>query len=47
MDRCVARGAPASIKEEFAPVPAHGEYPHGYIECGMQTASQRQRYDGT
>src|SRR5580704_13055610 len=37
--------APASFKEEFAWVPDHGECPSAYIECGMQTASQRQSYD--
>jgi hypothetical protein len=34
------------IEEEFARVPARGERPQAYIECGMQTASQRQDYDG-
>jgi hypothetical protein len=33
------------IEVEFARIPARGEYPQAYIECGMQTASQRQRYD--
>ena len=41
-----ARGAPALIKEEFVRVPARGEHPQAYIECGMQTASQRHGYDG-
>jgi len=41
-----ARIAPASIKEKFARAPARGEHPQAYIECGMQTASQRQGYDG-
>jgi hypothetical protein len=45
MDRSEALTAPASFKEEFAWVPDHGEYPSAYIECGMQTASQRQTYD--
>jgi hypothetical protein len=40
-----APGAPASFKEEFAWVPDHGECPSAYIECDMQTASQRQTYD--
>jgi hypothetical protein len=44
-ERSQAHGAPASFKEEFAWVPDHGECPPAYIECGMQTASQRQSYD--
>src|SRR3984885_8404326 len=45
LDRSVARGAPVLIKDEFAQVPARDEYSPAYIECGMQTASQRQGYD--
>ncbi len=44
-ERNHAPGAPASFKEEFAWVPDHGECPSAYIECDMQTASQRQTYD--
>src|SRR5580658_4569794 len=33
-------------KEESAQVPARSVQPPAYIECGMQTASQRQSYDG-
>ena len=45
-DRSAARVAPAVIEEEFARAAARGDHPQGYIECGMQTASQRQGYDG-
>ena len=41
-----ARIAPASSKMESPRFNARGEHPHGYIECGMQTASQRRGYDG-
>ena len=42
-----ARDAPVVVKEEFARIGSESECPKGYIECGMQTASQRQRYDGS
>jgi hypothetical protein len=42
-----ARDAPVFVKEEFARIGSESECPKGYIECGMQTASQRQRYDGS
>ena len=42
-----ARDAPVFVKEEFVRIGSESECPKGYIECGMQTASQRQRYDGS
>ena len=35
-----------STVKEFARDPARHDHPQAYIECGTQTASQRQRYDG-
>src|SRR6516165_6161439 len=46
-DRSGARDAPVLVKEEFARIRSESECPKAYIECGMQTASQRQRYDGS
>src|SRR5207248_995287 len=46
-DRSAARDAPVFVKEEFARSRSESECPKAYIECGMQTASQRQRYDGS
>src|SRR6201987_5967295 len=37
----------SSSKKEFARIGSESECPKAYIECGMQTASQRQRYDGS
>ena len=42
-----ARDAPDFVKEEFARIWSESECPKAYIECGMQTASQRRRYDGS
>ena len=46
-DRCAARfpRRPYSI-EESARIPVRGGHPPAYIECSMQTASQRHGYDG-
>src|SRR6201999_550487 len=41
-----ARVAPAWIEEEFTGAPGRAERPPAYIECSMQTASQRHGYDG-
>jgi hypothetical protein len=43
--RSEARPAPAIIEEEFAGAQARSDHPQAYIECGMQTASQRQGDD--
>ena len=45
-DRCAARSAPAVFEEESARIPVRSGHPPAYIECSMQTASQRHGYDG-
>jgi hypothetical protein len=47
MTGALARDAPVFVKEEFVRIGSESECPKAYIECGMQTASQRQRYDGS
>src|SRR5262249_9780424 len=45
LNRGVARIAPAVIRREIRPGPARGDHSAAYIECSMQTASQRRRDD--
>ena len=45
-DRCDSPRRAGLIRRGIRRGPARGDHPEGYIECGMQTASQRQRYDG-